>query len=152
MKKHREHANLQLAYRGGVLKTFEERWNNTYFHPLGLHVQIMPPGIGQMDGMDVASSKLYKYQQKMGTSSPAPGVASTGGDKKEYRYQYKEGRHRMKATGKGRIIVLPYTLPEQTRITGSESHEGQAKEVTSAKAATSTHDFALLNRGQSGAD
>ena len=89
-----------------------------------------------MDGMDVATSKLYKYQQKMGISSPAPGVGSQGGDKKEYRYQFKEGRYRMKATGKGRIIVLPYLLPAQTRITGSESHRGQAKGVTSAKAAT----------------
>ena len=142
MSKHREHANFLKAYRGGVLKTFEERWNDAYFHQLGLHVQVVPPGIGQMNGMDVASSKLYKYQQKVGTSSPAPGVASVGGDKKEYKYQYKEGRHRMKATGKGRIIVLPYTFPAGARITGSESSKGQAKGVTSAKAGTSTHDFA----------
>ena len=92
--------------------------------------------------MDVASSKLYKYQQKMGISSPAPGVGSQGGDKKEDRYQYEEGRHRMKATGKGRIIVLPYTLPAQTRMTGSESPSSQARGVTSAKAATSTHGLA----------
>ena len=140
MRKHREHANFDQAYRGGALKTFENRWNNTYFHALGLHVHIVPPGIGQMDGMDVASSKLYKYQQKVGISSPAPGVASNGGDKKEYRYQYKESRHRMKATGKGRIIFLPYksrdALPVQPRITSSESHKGQARGVTSAKAGT----------------
>lgn len=146
MRKHREHRNFDLAYRGGILKSFEERWNDAYFHPLGLHVRVVPPGIGQMDGMDVASSKLYKYQQKMGTSSPVPGVASNGGDKKEYRYQFKEGRHRMKVTGKGRIIVMPYkavnAMPVQPRITGSESHKGQAKKITSAKAGTSTHDFA----------
>ena len=121
---------------------FEDRWNYTYFHPLGLHVQVMPPGIGQMDDMDVASSKLYKYQQKMGTSSPAPGVASIGGDEKEYRYQYKEGRHRMKVAGKSRIVVLPYTLPVQTRTTGSGSHTGQAEGATSARAADSTYVFA----------
>ena len=103
---------------------FEERWNNVYFHRLGLHVQIMPPGVGQMDDMDVASSKLYKYQQKIGTCSPAPGVASQGADKKEYKYQVREGRHRMKATGKGRIIITPYkaenALSVERRITGSE--------------------------------
>ena len=140
MRKHREHENFEQAYRGGALKTFENRWNNTYFHALGLHVHIVPPGIGQLDGMDVASSKLYKYQQKVGISSPAPGVASNGGDKKEYRYQYKESGHRMKETGMGGIIILPYkprdALPVQPRITGSESHMGQARGVLSAKGGT----------------
>ena len=145
MRKHREHRNFDLAYRGGMLKTFAERWNDAYFHPLGLHVRVVPPGIGQMEGMDLASSKLYKYQQKTGTSSPVPGVASNIGDKKESRYQYKEGRHRMKATGKGRIIVMPYKAvdasPVQPRMIGSESQKGQALMVTSAKAGISTHEF-----------
>ena len=138
MKKHKEHKNLQLAYRSGVLKMFEERWNDAYFHPLGLHVRVEPPNIGRMDGMDVSSSKLYKYQQKMGTSSPAPGIASIGGDKKEYKYQTKEGRRRMKSLRKGRIVFLPYeavnTPPVAPRIRGSESHVGQTQGVASANA------------------
>lgn len=118
---------------------FEDRWNDAYFHPLGLHVQIVFPGVGQMDSMDVASSKLYKYQQKKGISSHAPGVASVGGKKKEYKYQVKEGRHRMKATGKGRIIVMPYeALPVQPRMTDSEGHGVQANGVTSAIAGGSS--------------
>ena len=125
---------------------FEERWNDAYFHPLGLHVRVEPPNIGRMDGMDVASSKLYKYQQKMGTSSPVPGIASMGGDRKEYKYQIKEGRHRMKMLRKGRIVVLPYeavdTLPVQSRMTGLESYAGQTQGVISAKASASTHVFA----------
>lgn len=110
---------------------FERRWNNDYFHPLRLHVRIEPPGIGMMDGMDVASSKLYKYQRKMGTYSPAPGVASEQGDKKEYKYQRKEGRHRMKATGKGRIIILPYREVDGVSLQPcSGSANGQIRGVT----------------------
>ena len=113
---------------------FEDRWNNDYFHSLGLHVRIEPPGVGKMDGMDVASTKLFRYQQKMGTRSPAPGVASKQGDKKEYKYQYREGRDRMKAAHKGRIIVLPFksvdVLPLQPRTTDPESNNGQSQGVT----------------------
>ena len=148
MRKTGEHKNFLSAHRGGAFKAFEDRWNNGYFHLLGLHVRIEPPGIGNMDGMDITSSKLYKYQQKMGTSSPAPGTASKLGDKKEYRYQYKEGRHRMKATRKCRVIILPYRpmdlLHVQPRITGSENHNGQSTGViiTGAGKSTSVQDFA----------
>lgn len=124
---------------------FENRWNKDYFHPLRLHVRIEPPGIGMMDDMDVASSKLYRYQQKMGTSSPAPGVASEHGDKKEYKYQHREGRDRMKATRKGRIVILPYStvdlLPLQP-CPGSDN--GQSRGVTMVDAGTSVQDFAGL--------
>lgn len=134
------------------MKVFEDRWNNDYFHPLGLHVRIEPPGIGEMDGMDVASSKLFRYQQKRGTSSPAPGVASREGDKKEFKYQSKEGRYRMKAARKGRIIVLPFDTvrhaPAQPRTTGSESHIGQIEDPTT-KARASVHDSACLDPRQS---
>ena len=113
---------------------FEDRWNNDYFHPLGLHVRIEPPGVGNMDGMDVASTKLFRYQQKLGTLSPAPGVASKqGNSKKEYRYESREGRDRMKAAHKGRIIVLPFksdVLPLQPRTTDPENNNGQSQGVT----------------------
>ena len=82
----------------------------------------------------------------MGTPSPAPGVASTQGDKKEYKYQYKECRHRVKATRKGRIIILPYKMMDplhlQPMITGSESHRGQSQGVTDTMAGTLFQDFA----------
>lgn len=125
---------------------FETRWNNDYFHPLHLHVRIEPPGIGIMDGMDVSSSKLYKYQRKMGTSSPAPGVASEHGDMKEYKYQRKEGRHRMKATRKGRIVILPYRAVDALSLQScSGSDNGQIRGVTTVTARTSVQDFASLS-------
>lgn len=153
MQKKREHENFKLAYQGGAMKVFEDRWNKDYFHPLGLHIRIEPPGIGDMDGMDVASSKLFRYQQKMGTSSPAPGVASKQADEKEYKYQLKEGRYRMKAARKGRIIVLPFStvkpLPSQPRTTGQEIYNGQSEGITT-RALPSVQDFACSNQKQSG--
>ena len=134
MQKHKEQENFLLAYQGGAMRVFEDRWNNGYFHALGLHIRLEPPGFGKMDGMDVASSKLFRYQQKMGTSSPAPGVASEQGDKKEYKYQSREGRYRMKAACKARIIVLPYKkgspMHSKPRTTGSENHHGQSLGTT----------------------
>ena len=70
------------------MKIFEDRWDNDYFQPLGLQIRIEPPGmnIENMSSLDVASSKLFRYQHKKGTLSPAPGLASKQRDKKEYRY------------------------------------------------------------------
>lgn len=137
------------------MKVFEDRWNNDYFHPLGLHIRIEPPGVGKMDGMDVASSKLFRHQQKMGTSSPAPGVASKQADKKEYRYQLREGRYRMKAARKGRIIVLPFHMetPVLSRpgTIGSKNHNGQSEGITTG-ARSSVQDFACSNQIQSGSE
>ena len=145
--KEEEHKNFMLAYSSGAIKGFEDRWNKHYFHPLGLCVRIEPPGIGKTEGMDVASSKLFKYQQKMGTSSAAPGVASKQGDKKEHKYESKEGRYRTKAMRKGRIIVQPYNkmkpVPPQLRMIGWEGHSGQTEGVTT-KARPSVQDFASL--------
>ena len=107
MTKHREHENFRLAYVQGLFKPLETRWNKNYFHPLGLHVEIKPPGVSGMEGMDLASSKLFRYQRKMGISSPAAGMASEQGDSKEMRYHFEEGRSRLKASQKGRIVVLP---------------------------------------------
>lgn len=147
MQKHREHENFLLAYQSGAMKVFQDRWNRDYFHALGLQIRVEPPdmGIGSMNEMDVASSKLFRYQQKLGTSSPAPGRASEQADKKECKYQRKEGRYRMKAARKGRIIVLPFN----PLLTGSESHTGQSEGITTM-AGPSVQDFAFWDQRQSG--
>lgn len=64
------------------------------------------PGCGKMEDMDVSSTKLFKYQEKKGVSSLTPGMATSRSDKKEQKYQIKEGRYRVKAARKGRIIVV----------------------------------------------
>ena len=148
MQKHKEHENFVLAYQRGLFKMFEDRWNKNYFHGLGLHVRIEPPGIGRMDGMDIASSKLFRYQQKMGTSSPAAGFASEQADKKECKYEVKEGRYRMKAVRKGRIILLPYKrgdeLPTQRGTTNMENRNIQSQGSTMMARVSGT-DFPRLN-------
>ena len=98
------------------MKMFEDRWNKDYFHRLDLHVRIEPPGVGKTDGLDIASSKLFRYQQKMGIASPAAGVASEQADTKEYRYQSREGRYRMKAMRKGRVIVVPLGMVQSVPL------------------------------------
>ena len=155
MKKHKQHKNFLEAYLGGAMKIFEDRWNNDYFQPLGLQIRIEPPGmdIGNMSSMDVASSKLFRYQQKKGTPSPAPGVASKQGNKKEHRYQYKEGRYRMKAVRKGRIVVLPFKttnpISSQPGTTGLETRNGKDVVPSTNRVHPSDQDFTHLYRGRS---
>ncbi|CAF9921630.1 hypothetical protein IMSHALPRED_005224 [Imshaugia aleurites] len=153
MHKQSEHKNFHLAYQDGSIKTFEDRWNNDYFHELGLEVRIEPSEMGTLDGMDVASSKLFKYQQKMGTSSPAPGVASTEEDEKEKSYQAKERHHRETALHRSRIVVLPFdrgnSASSQPGTTGLESHNGQSEGAINT-ASPSGQDSARLDQGQAG--
>ena len=126
MKKHREHRNFLLAYRGGAMKVLADRWNDNYFHQLGLHVRVEPPGFANMDGMDVSSSKLFRYQHEMDTSSPAPDVSSRRRRWKEYRYQSVEYNYRMNAAHKARVVVLPFDMENPLP---SESHCGQSLEI-----------------------
>lgn len=134
LQKHTERENFLLAYQGGFIKAIEDRWNSDYFHPLGLQVRVEPSGMGMTDGMDVTSTKLFRYQQKMGISSPAPGVVSAEADKKEYKYQSQEGRYRVKAVRKTRIVVLPFSMvrpvSSQRETTGLESRNGQIEGTT----------------------
>jgi len=110
---HKLHKKIELenfvaAQDSGAFDSFTKRWNEDYFEPLGLRVVIAIPGNGTMKDMDVASSKLFRYQQKVGTTAPMPGAASKGADRKEERYQIKEGHSRVKAAHRARIIVMPY--------------------------------------------
>lgn len=137
---------------------FEDRWNSTYFQPLGLQVRIEPPGMDfcNMSTMDVASSKLFRYQYETGIPSPAPGVASRQGDWKEKRYQYRESDYRSKAVRKGRIIILLFNtiklVSSQLRRTVSESHNGQSVVRATARARPSFQDFTAVNHTQSGVE
>ena len=136
---------------------FEDRWNSTYFQPLGLQVRIEPPGMNfcDMGIMDVASSKLFRYQYETGISSPVPGRISKQGDKKEKRYQILESDCRGEALRKGRIIILPFNtmnlVSRQLRRTASEGHNGQSAVRATARARPSFQDFASVNQTQFGA-
>lgn len=103
-----EYENLVLSHNVGALDIFVKRWNKDFFNPLGLQVLIALPGMGHLEDSDVSSTKLFKYQQRYGITSPAAGQASTQDDPKESRYLAREGRQRVKAGRKGRIIILPF--------------------------------------------
>ncbi|KAL2038791.1 hypothetical protein N7G274_008549 [Stereocaulon virgatum] len=109
-QKRKEHENFNIAHASGALQKLADRWNTNYFENLGLQVRVEPPDAVQddMKEMDIASTRLFKYQQKRGYSSPAAGEDSGLGDAKEIKYMTKEGRERMKATMKCRIIIVPF--------------------------------------------
>lgn len=106
-QKKTEHENFEAAQSTGILDMFMQRWNQNYFESLGLHVAVALPDMGRMEDMDVSSTKLFKYQQKVGSASITAGTASTHTFPKEFRYQRREGHQRVKAAQKARIIVMP---------------------------------------------
>ena len=105
-----EQANFTTSKQSGTMDRWLEKWNENYFQPLGLYVLIDEPQVGGSIQMDVASTKLYKYQQRRGITSAFAGAASDNADRKECKYQRREGRQRMKATMKARIVILPFDM------------------------------------------
>lgn len=139
-QKKTEHENFEAAQSTGILDMFMQRWNQNYFESLGLHVTVALPDMGRMEDMDVSSTKLFKYQQKVGSASIMAGTASTHTFPKEFRYQRREGHQRVKAAQKARIIVMPL---EQFR-NGLEQGQGQGQE--SGLVAIEGSPFSDLNR------
>ena len=116
----KEKENFRIALASGRLQLVTEKWNRNLFGPLGLQVLIEPPNCfstSNMATMDVASTKLFRYQEKKGLSSSTTGGLSEFADKKEAKYARKEGRYRMKAARKGRILIRPI----QTESTQAEA-------------------------------
>ena len=110
-QREKEHENFTAAHTSGALRLMAQRWDKNYFESLGLQVRLEPPDAviyDSMKEMDVASRKSFKYQQKKGYSSPAAGEDSGKGNKKEIKYMSNEGRERLKAARKGRIIITPF--------------------------------------------
>ena len=107
------HQNFMLASRNGSLAMCAERWNERAFLRKGLMVRIETPGqYEDMRTMDLSTSKLYRYQQKTGSPSPAAGAIEplalgTKEAKKVLRYQRDEGHARTKAALKPRIVIVP---------------------------------------------
>lgn len=97
----KEQLNFVLADHSGALAQCVSRWNQSYFRAKGLAVRVdIPERSPDLEHMDLSSSKLYKNQQKSGSTSYSPGVY----DRKS---QLKETRARMRASMKARIVIVP---------------------------------------------
>ena len=119
-RRDKEKENFRIALASGGLQLVTEKWNRNLFGPLGLQVLIEPPncfGASNMATMDVASTKLFRYQEKKGLYPSTTGGISESADKKEVKYARKEGKYRTKAARKGRILIRPI----QTESTQAEA-------------------------------
>ena len=103
----RERINFLAAQASGSLQKCLDQWNWKYFNHLGLHATVEAPASGDMKGAEVASTKLFRYQQKKRIESECAGTATLTADRKELRYEEREGRQRVKAARKGRIVIAP---------------------------------------------
>lgn len=110
MRKEREHRNIRTADQCGVLAECVDRWNASFFNAKGLSVRIDVPGrADDMKYMDVASTKLFKYEHDSGfdVAGSYSSKKWASRNKKVIRYRTKEGRARTKAARKGRIVIIP---------------------------------------------
>lgn len=123
LRKDREVRNLTLADQNGALSQCVGRWNTWYFNSKRLAVRVDIPGrVHDMGDMDVSSSKLFKNQQRTGIlpsqlSSTDERFARTREGRKS---QAKEGHSRVKASLRGRIVIIPLDhngLPIQSEST-----------------------------------
>ena len=109
MRKKREHLNFIEASRSGALMQCVQRWNEVYFKPRRLVVRVDVPGESEdMASMDVSTSK--EFQQRAASVNVASSAASGGGRSVNSGYsdeQVEEGRIRMKAARRGRIVIIP---------------------------------------------
>ncbi|KAL9639071.1 MAG: hypothetical protein Q9164_001168 [Protoblastenia rupestris] len=121
-RKKYEFSNFKTAIRCGGIETCLQRWNTSYFEPLGIYAAIESPGVGDLSSSDVASTKLSRYQASMGIESNEPGTASNRPSKKELKYQGKEVKARVKAAQKARIVIMPLQMVQSDPIGHSQSN------------------------------
>ncbi|MCJ1370969.1 hypothetical protein MMC20_002184 [Loxospora ochrophaea] len=125
MRRRREESNFIAAAASGVLRQCVNRWNQTFFVPKGLSIRVDIPGdCTDLEDMDVSTSKLFKYESAAGSptseSGPSEGL---GVDKKKLKYEAREGRTRMKAAFRARVVIIPLN-PAKSR-TSSPSRFSQ---------------------------
>ncbi|MCJ1463074.1 hypothetical protein MMC07_001679 [Pseudocyphellaria aurata] len=99
MRSSRERLNFILADTSGALAQCISHWNRSFFRAKGLAVRVDIPGRSHdMEHMDLATSKLYKNHQRIDDRNS--GWHDTKG-------QVKEGRARIRAALKARIVIMP---------------------------------------------
>ena len=118
-REHRETWNFMTAAQSGALAKCVNRWNETYFKAKGLLIRVDVPGeTTDMNDMDLSTSRLYRYNQGDGKVS-ANGSMSIGHEMM-YKYEVNDGKARVRASLKGRIVIIPLNPKSSTRPNPSE--------------------------------
>ncbi|KAL9122116.1 MAG: hypothetical protein Q9187_001325 [Circinaria calcarea] len=106
MRRNREELNFITAELSGALDHCVKRWNDNYFKAKGLVVRVDVPGdCGDLNDMDVSTSKLFKLRQADGRN-PSP-ADKPRGITESTKDLLEDGRARMKASLRGRIVIIP---------------------------------------------
>lgn len=101
MRSQQERLNFILADTSGALAQCVSHWNRSFFRARGLAVRVDIPGRSRdMEHMDLASSKLYKNQHRADDRMYSAWHDGT-------KEQAKEGRARVRASLKARIVIIP---------------------------------------------
>ena len=118
MAQRKRRRNLAAAQDSGQVEQVVIRWNKTFFKKRGLVCRVdLPSQADDMVDMDIAGSRLYKYQTKSGDVSTVPGTANSAnpGDrrkqKKLRKLERKDSRFRQKSAQRMRIILAPINGP-----------------------------------------
>ena len=118
MRDRREKINFKAASDSGALLECIERWNRDFFFQRGVAVRVDVPGsASDMARMDLSTSK--EYRERSETASISTQSSSLGSWSGYSDTLTEEGRVRLKAQRRGRIVLMPLDSAAST-TTGSE--------------------------------
>ena len=113
MRKKQENHNFMAAVESGALIQCVQHWNKVYFKPRGLLIRVDLPGQAEdMATMDVSTSDDFQ-SRIVGHATPSLPLTEDHYISSKYSdEQVKEGRTRMKAAQRGRIVIIPLDTPK----------------------------------------
>ena len=124
LRKKQENHNLTIAAESGALIQCVQHWNEVYFKPRRLLIRVDLPGQTEdMATMDVSTSEDFQNRLSGHVSPSLPLTEDYSFSSKYSDEQVKEGRTRMKAARRGRIVIIPLDAPRS----GSTSPPDQEK-------------------------
>ncbi|MCJ1329176.1 hypothetical protein MMC10_005854 [Thelotrema lepadinum] len=134
MRDKREKMNFKAASESGALLECIERWNRGFFFKRGLAVRVDVPGsASDMARMDLSTSK--EFRERSETASMSTQSSSLGSWSGYSDSLVQEGRARLKAERRGRIVLMPLdsaasttTDSEQVILLPEEQEAGASEE------------------------
>ena len=113
LRKKQENRNLVTAVESGALIQCVQHWNEVYFKPRRLLIRVDLPGQAEdMASMDVSTSEDFQSRVDGHATSSLPLTDDYSISAKYSDEQVKEGRTRMKAAQRGRIVIIPLDAPK----------------------------------------